>query len=70
MTKPSEGRQTVMFSATFPKEIQAMAQAFQNKDLVRVEVGVVGSTTTNITQQVGRRLSITHPPGTPLQFGL
>lgn len=47
---PSKGsRQTLMFSATFPKEIQILAQDFLN-DYVFLTVGRVGSTSENITQ--------------------
>eukprot|EP00854_Cymbomonas_tetramitiformis_P011423 gene11423-13499_t len=52
MPNQHRGRQTVMFSATFPKEIQRLAAAFQNDRVVHVEVGQVGSTTANITQHI------------------
>jgi ATP-dependent RNA helicase DBP3 len=35
----SNGRQTVMFSATWPEEIRALADTFLRKDVVRVIVG-------------------------------
>ena len=44
-------RQTLMFSATFPKEIQILARDFL-KDYVFLAVGRVGSTSENITQKV------------------
>ncbi|WVQ85995.1 ATP-dependent RNA helicase ded1 [Cryptococcus sp. DSM 104549] len=44
-------RQTLMFSATFPKEIQGLARAFL-KDYIFLSVGRVGSTSENITQRV------------------
>ena len=44
-------RQTLMFSATFPKEIQILAQDFLH-DYVFLAVGKVGSTSENITQQI------------------
>lgn len=44
-------RQTLMFSATFPKEIQKLAQDFLH-DYVFLKVGRVGSTTDSITQRV------------------
>jgi len=44
-------RQTMMFSATFPKEIQMLARDFL-KDYVFLAVGRVGSTSENITQKV------------------
>ncbi|OAF70465.1 hypothetical protein A3Q56_01773 [Intoshia linei] len=44
-------RQTMMFSATFPKEIQEMASRYLN-DYVYLTVGRVGSTTDNIKQEL------------------
>jgi len=44
-------RQTLMFSATFPKEIQKLAQDFLH-DYIFLCVGRVGSTTDFITQRV------------------
>ena len=35
----SEGRQTVMFSATWPEEIRSLADKFLKKDVLRVCVG-------------------------------
>ncbi|KAK5662946.1 hypothetical protein OQA88_6358 [Cercophora sp. LCS_1] len=46
-----ENRQTLMFSATFPRDIQMLAQDFL-KDYVFLSVGRVGSTSENITQKV------------------
>ncbi|TYJ55617.1 ATP-dependent RNA helicase ded1 [Cryptococcus floricola] len=46
-----EDRQTLMFSATFPREIQHLARAFL-KDYIYLTVGRVGSTSENITQRV------------------
>ena len=34
-----EGRQTVMFSATWPEEIRSLADKFLKKDVLRVIVG-------------------------------
>jgi ATP-dependent RNA helicase DDX3X len=48
---PWEYRQTLMFSATFPKEIQRLAQDFL-RNYVFLAVGRVGSTTQNIVQHV------------------
>jgi ATP-dependent RNA helicase DDX3X len=48
---PHETRQTSMFSATFPKEIQRLAQDFL-KSYIFLAVGRVGSTTNNIIQKV------------------
>uniref|UniRef100_A0A8C4Z3G8 RNA helicase n=1 Tax=Gadus morhua TaxID=8049 RepID=A0A8C4Z3G8_GADMO len=51
-TMPSKGlRQTMMFSATFPKEIQILARDFL-EDYIFLAVGRVGSTSENITQKV------------------
>eukprot|EP00741_Cyanophora_paradoxa_P010846 tig00020544_g10485.t2 len=47
----SELRQTLMFSATFPKEIQRLASDFL-RNYVFLAVGRVGSTTDNITQKI------------------
>merc|ERR1719163_1347023 len=44
-------RQTLMFSATFPKEIQRLASEFMTR-YIFVAVGRVGSTTALITQSV------------------
>jgi len=44
-------RQTLMFSATFPREIQVLARSFL-KDYIFLSVGRVGSTSENITQRV------------------
>lgn len=44
-------RQTLMFSATFPKEIQVLAADFL-RDYVFLSVGRVGSTSENIVQSV------------------
>ena len=44
-------RQTLMFSATFPRDIQILAKDFL-KDYIFLSVGRVGSTSENITQKV------------------
>ncbi|AAS51647.2 ADL273Cp [Eremothecium gossypii ATCC 10895] len=46
-----ENRQTLMFSATFPTDIQHLAADFL-KDYIFLSVGRVGSTSENITQKV------------------
>eukprot|EP01134_Creolimax_fragrantissima_P007721 CFRG7721T1 len=46
-----DGRQTLMFSATFPKEIQMLARDFLD-DYIYLVVGRVGSTSENITQRM------------------
>ncbi|KAA8897201.1 ATP-dependent RNA helicase ded1 [Sphaerosporella brunnea] len=47
----TEDRQTLMFSATFPRDIQMLARDFL-KDYIFLSVGRVGSTSENITQKV------------------
>eukprot|EP01056_Protomagalhaensia_sp_Gyna25_P003159 Protomagalhaensia_sp_Gyna_25__3158@NODE_288_length_4041_cov_58_999250_g222_i0_p1_GENE_NODE_288_length_4041_cov_58_999250_g222_i0NODE_288_length_4041_cov_58_999250_g222_i0_p1_ORF_typecomplete_len715_score106_75DEAD/PF00270_29/5_3e54DEAD/PF00270_29/4Helicase_C/PF00271_31/1_8e03Helicase_C/PF00271_31/5_8e33ResIII/PF04851_15/7_3e11ERCC3_RAD25_C/PF16203_5/4_2e10CMS1/PF14617_6/0_00019UTP25/PF06862_12/0_0011T4SSDNA_transf/PF02534_14/0_14Helicase_C_4/PF13871_6/0_3_NODE_288_length_4041_cov_58_999250_g222_ len=51
MPTSSAGRQTAMFSATFPKEIQQLARDFL-LDYVYLTVGRVGSTNEFITQKL------------------
>jgi len=48
---PTGQRQTLMFSATFPKEIQMLARDFLD-NYIFLAVGRVGSTSENITQKV------------------
>jgi superfamily II DNA/RNA helicase len=48
---PTGIRQTLMFSATFPKEIQMLARDFLS-NYIFLAVGRVGSTSENITQKV------------------
>uniref|UniRef100_A0A8D0GJ54 RNA helicase n=1 Tax=Sphenodon punctatus TaxID=8508 RepID=A0A8D0GJ54_SPHPU len=51
-TMPPKGvRHTMMFSATFPKEIQMLARDFL-EEYIFLAVGRVGSTSENITQKV------------------
>jgi len=52
MPNPGE-RQTLLFSATFPKEIQALASDFL-QDYIFLSVGRVGSSTELIKQEVIR----------------
>ncbi|KAJ2685835.1 DEAD-box ATP-dependent RNA helicase, partial [Coemansia spiralis] len=57
-----EHRQTLMFSATFPRDIQMLARDFL-KDYIFLSVGRVGSTSENITQKIeyveeGDKLSV------------
>ncbi|VDM07647.1 unnamed protein product [Wuchereria bancrofti] len=50
---PEKGKRvTAMFSATFPKEIQVLAQDFLVPNYVFLSVGRVGSTSENIVQKV------------------
>ncbi|PHH51800.1 ATP-dependent RNA helicase DED1 [Ceratocystis fimbriata CBS 114723] len=69
-----QNRQTLMFSATFPRDIQMLARDFL-KDYIFLSVGRVGSTSENITQKmeyvedVDKRsvlLDILHTHGTGL----
>ena len=46
-----DNRQTLMFSATFPRDIQLLAKDFL-KDYIFLSVGRVGSTSENITQKI------------------
>lgn len=48
---PTGKRQTLMFSATFPKEIQELARDFLD-NYIFLAVGRVGSTSENITQKI------------------
>ncbi|ORX86925.1 DEAD-domain-containing protein, partial [Anaeromyces robustus] len=48
---PTEDRQTLMFSATFPNDIQILARDFL-KDYIFLTIGRVGSTSENITQTI------------------
>lgn len=50
---PTGERKTLMFSATFPKEIQRLAASFLN-DYIFLAVGRVGSTTELVTQKFVR----------------
>ncbi|KAG0021121.1 DEAD-box ATP-dependent RNA helicase [Entomortierella chlamydospora] len=47
-----EGLQTMMFSATFPNEIQCLARDFMKEDYCRLRIGRIGGTTTDIIQKV------------------
>lgn len=48
---PTGERLTLMFSATFPKEIQMLARDFLS-NYIFLAVGRVGSTSENITQKI------------------
>ncbi|KAK9504390.1 hypothetical protein O3M35_010730 [Rhynocoris fuscipes] len=48
---PTGERQTLMFSATFPKEIQMLARDFLD-NYIFLAIGRVGSTSENITQKI------------------
>ncbi|KAI8143938.1 P-loop containing nucleoside triphosphate hydrolase protein [Fennellomyces sp. T-0311] len=47
----AQNRQTLMFSATFPRDIQMLARDFLN-DYIFLSVGRVGATSENITQRI------------------
>eukprot|EP00744_Colponema_vietnamica_P000504 GILI01000911.1.p1 GENE.GILI01000911.1~~GILI01000911.1.p1 ORF type:complete len:673 (-),score=210.59 GILI01000911.1:996-3014(-) len=47
-----ELRQTLMYSATFPRDIQQLAREFLKREHFFLQVGRVGSTTESITQDV------------------
>lgn len=47
---PPSDRQTLMFSATFPKEIQRLARSFLKKDYVYLTVGRVGAAAETVEQ--------------------
>ncbi|XP_036894407.1 probable ATP-dependent RNA helicase DDX4 [Sturnira hondurensis] len=49
---PKEQRQTLMFSATFPEEIQRLAGEFLKSDYLFVAVGQVGGACTDVLQTV------------------
>ena len=61
---PKGERQSLMFSATFPDEVQRMAEAYLNDHLF-ITVGRVGDANTDITQefhnvdQFGKREKLT-----------
>jgi superfamily II DNA/RNA helicase len=51
MPQPVDGgRQTLMFSATFPAEMQRLAGEYLRGDYAFLEVGVIGETTKNVAQ--------------------
>jgi len=47
-----ENRQMVMFSATFPKKIQKLAEQFLKKSFIFIRLGEAGKTTKCITQRI------------------
>ena len=55
---PKEERQTLMFSATFPEEIQKLAQRFLKPNYAFITVGIIGGANTDVEQnfyEVSRR---------------
>ncbi|KAI9289284.1 hypothetical protein BC943DRAFT_376566 [Umbelopsis sp. AD052] len=72
-------RQTLMYSATFPRTIRKLARDFLKPDYLFLKVGRVGGTTTNITQKVHwveeeekreriKKLLLSQPPSRTLIF--
>jgi len=51
MPPAGKGRQTMMFSATFPREIQNLAEDFLDPKYYSISVGRVGSTTSSVSQR-------------------
>jgi len=47
-----DNRQTLLFSATFPEEVQQIAKMFLKQDYQFLTVGIVGSAQSDVTQQV------------------
>lgn len=47
-----ESRQVLMFSATFPDEIQKLAGEMMRPDYIFVAIGIIGSANPDITQEV------------------
>ncbi|KAH7053866.1 DEAD/DEAH box RNA helicase [Linnemannia elongata] len=47
-----EDLQTALFSATFPSNVQVLARDFLKEDYIRVRVGRIGGTTSDIMQKV------------------
>lgn len=48
---PAKERQTLMFSATFPNEIQRLAGNYLN-DYIFVTIGVIGGACTDVQQNI------------------
>ncbi|KAM9330992.1 putative ATP-dependent RNA helicase DDX4 [Gastrophryne carolinensis] len=49
---PKENRQTLMFSATFPPEVQGLAKEFLKPDYLFLVVGQVGGACSDVEQQI------------------
>ena len=45
-------RQTLLFSATFPREVQRLAEDFLKRDFATLTVGRVGAATDTIVQKI------------------
>ena len=48
----NKDRTTLMFSATFPREIRNLARDFLKPNHIFLKIGMIGGTTTDITQKV------------------
>jgi probable ATP-dependent RNA helicase DDX4 len=48
----TETRQTLLFSATFPEQIQSFAAKFLRKEYLFIKVGVVGGACSDVTQRL------------------
>jgi probable ATP-dependent RNA helicase DDX4 len=51
-TMNKDGRQTLLFSATFPSEIQTMAKSYLNPDYAFIAVGIVGGANADVDQTI------------------
>ena len=51
---PVDERQTLLFSATFPDQIQSFAANFLRKDYLFIKVGIVGGACADVTQRLIR----------------
>ena len=47
---PKTDRQTLMFSATFPEQVQSLAQEFLREDYLFLSVGIVGAANSDVEQ--------------------
>lgn len=47
---PKSERQTLMFSATFPREVQELASQFLSNDYLFLEIGIVGAANQDVKQ--------------------
>ncbi|KAF9119226.1 hypothetical protein BGW39_000451 [Mortierella sp. 14UC] len=74
-----EGLQTALFSATFPSSVQVLARDFLKDDYIRIRVGRIGGTTSDIMQKVVKvedyqkeenliRLLMSQPPSRTMIF--
>ncbi|KAF9919630.1 hypothetical protein FBU30_010724 [Linnemannia zychae] len=74
-----ESLQIALFSATFPSNIQVLARDFLKSDYIRIRIGRIGGTTSDITQKVVKvedydkedaliKLLISQPPSRTMIF--